>query len=354
MFVRAASTAGGPSRCRSRSNQIRFRPGQTQLWGLQLGRHIRSKNERTYLTPVPISGGAGEFWVSADSTLTGIEVPAGNRTLEIKPYAIGSLATDLNAVSCILNEGDGDFGLDVKYGVTQNLTADFTYNTDFAQVEVDEQQAASYQGVFTYNGDLYAFQVETRIAQARFSTEFENSDRIGFDVQDNYEFLVQPFPIASDVTIPVGAYAFQDLFASYPMGTQRRFSGTFSIQRGGFFSGNITAYAYRRGRIEVTPQFSFEPSISINRIELPEGSFTATLVQSRVTYTLTPRMFFSGLVQYNSASNSFSTNLRLRWEYQPGSELFVVYNDQRDTSLRGTPFLENRAFVIKLTRLFRF
>ena len=216
----------------------------------------------------------------------------------------------------------------------------------------------SYQGVFTYNGDLYAFQVdhlrvgdhfnpeigfrrrddfrrtfttgqysprprslravrqftfggsldyiengagqvETRIAQARFSTEFENSDRIGFDVQDNYEFLVQPFPIASDVTIPAGAYAFQDLFASYSMGTQRRFSGTFSIQRGGFFSGNITAYGYRRGRIEITPQFSFEPSISINRIDLPEGKFTATLVQSRATYTFTQRMFFGGLVQYN-------------------------------------------------------
>ena len=119
---------------------IRFRPGQTQLWGLQLGRHIRWKNERTYLTPVPISGGAGEMWVSAGSTLTGIEVPAGNRTFEIKPYAIGSLATDVNAVPLILNEGDGAFGLDVKYGVTQNLTADFTYNTDFAQVEVDEQQ----------------------------------------------------------------------------------------------------------------------------------------------------------------------------------------------------------------------
>ena len=165
---------------------------------------------------------------------------------------------------------------------------------------------------------------------------------------------MQPFPIASDVTIPGGSYAFQDLFASYSMGTQRRFSGTFSIQRGGFFSGNITAYGYRRGRIEITPQFSFEPSLSINRIDLPEGKFTATLVQSRATYTLTPRMFFGGLVQYNSASNSVSTNLRLRWEYQPGSELFVVYNDQRDTSLRGTPFLENRAFVIKLTRLFRF
>ena len=50
-----------------------------------------------------------------------------------------------------------------------------------------------------------------------------------------------------------------------------------------------------------------------------------------------------------------STNLRLRWEYQPGSELFVVYDDQRDTELgRSFPMLENRAFVVKFTRLFRF
>ena len=65
-------------------------------------------------------------------------------------------------------------------------------------------------------------------------------------------------------------------------------------------------------------------------------------------------MFFSGLVQYNSTANQLGTNLRFRWEYQPGSELFVVYNDQRNTALRGAPMLENRAFVVKITRLFRF
>ena len=563
---------------------IRFNPG-AQIWGFQLGRRIYWKNETTYLNPVPISGGPGEFRVSASGTLTGVEVPSGNRTFEIKPYAIGSLATDVNAVPLISNDGDGNFGFDVKYGVTENLTADFTYNTDFAQVEVDEQQVnltrfslffpekrefflessgtfdfgrglpfgggggpgggtrrpgggfgggdvptiffsrrigleqgqtvpilgggrltgkvgkfsigvvnmqtddvvganamstnftvlrvkrdilrrssiggiytgrsvttagsgsnqvygvdgafsfydnvnfngyyartqtpglvgddASYQGVFTYNGDLYAMQldhlfvgdnfnpevgflrrddfrrtfatgqysprprslravrqfifggsldyiengagqVETRIAQARFSTELENSDRFGFDIQDNYELLARPFPIASDVTIPVGAYAFQDVFVSYSMGAQRRFSGTFSFQHGGFFTGDINAAGYRFGRIEITPQLSIEPGISANWIDLPEGTFTATLATSRVTYTLTPRTFFSGLVQYNNGNNSLSTNLRLRWEYQPGSELFVVYNDQRNTELRGSPLLQNRAFIVKFTRLFRF
>ena len=199
-----------------------------------------------------------------------------------------------------------------------------------------------------------AGQVETRLAQARFQTEFENSDLFGVGVQQSYEVLVQPFHITPTVSIPVGGYDFQDVFLSYSMGAQRRVSGTWSFQRGGFFNGHITAVGYSRGRIEVTPQLSIEPSVSINRIDLPEGAFTAKLVTGRVTYTFTPRMFFGSLVQYNSSRDSLSANLRLRWEYQPGSELFLVYNDQRDTSLRGAPVLENRAFVVKFTRLFRF
>ena len=566
---------------------IRFRPGPSQIWGIQLGRRMLHKNEFDYLTPVANSAGPGLFRVSAAGTLSGVEVPQGNRTFEIKPYAIGSLATDVNAVPRISNAGAGDFGVDVKYGVTQNLTADLTYNTDFAQVEVDEQQVnltrfslffpekrefflegrgifdfgrganlfsggggggggrrpgggggfgrggdvptiffsrrigleagqtvpilgggrltgkagkfsigalniqtddapsaaavatnftvlrvkrdilrrsriggiftgrtvsaagpgsnevygldtafsfydnvtfngyyarsqtpgldgddASYQAAFTYAGDLYRFQldhllvgdnfnpeigflrrddfrrtftlaqyrprpslravrqftfgasldyiengagqVETRLAQARFNTEFENTDRFAIDVQQSYELLVEPFPLATDVTIPVGGYDFRDVFVSYSMGSQRRVSGTWSLQRGSFFSGDITAVGYRRSRIEITPQFSVEPGISINRINLPEGLFTAKLLTGRLTYTVTPRMFVGALVQYNSSTDSLSTNLRLRWEYQPGSELFVVYNDQRDTELRGTPMLENRAFVVKFTRLFRF
>ena len=66
-------------------------------------------------------------------------------------------------------------------------------------------------------------------------------------------------------------------------------------------------------------------------------------------------MFFSNLLQYNSSRDVLSTNLRLRWECQPGSKLFVVYNDQRDTGLgRSFLMLENRAFIVKFTRLFRF
>ncbi|MEP7305241.1 MAG: hypothetical protein ABJA98_06970 [Acidobacteriota bacterium] len=98
---------------------------------------------------------------------------------------------------------------------------------------------------------------------------------------------------------------------------------------------------------------SLEPTYSMNRVSLPQGDVAATLAGSRVTYTVTPMMFTSALAQYNSSTNVISTNLRLRWEYQPGSELFVVYNDERDTLAPRFPGVRNRALVVKIIRLFR-
>jgi hypothetical protein len=69
---------------------------------------------------------------------------------------------------------------------------------------------------------------------------------------------------------------------------------------------------------------------------------------------MTPLMFASALVQYNSTTRRTGANVRLRWEYRPGSELFVVYNEERDTLALRPPELQNRAFIIKVNRLFRF
>ncbi len=141
---------------------------------------------------------------------------------------------------------------------------------------------------------------------------------------------------------------------AYELGPQRRISGGVSFQTGGFFSGKRTEVGYR-GRVELTPVFSLEPSISLNWVDLEEGDFTTNLIGGRLNYTFSPRTVLSALVQYNSGSESFSSNIRFRWEYQPGSDLFVVYSDAYDTMLgSGVGMLENRSFVVKFTRLFRF
>jgi hypothetical protein len=108
------------------------------------------------------------------------------------------------------------------------------------------------------------------------------------------------------------------------------------------------------GRVDFTSQFSIEPNVAVNWVDLPEGAFTTNLLRLRATYNLSPRSFIGALVQYNSAEDSFTTNVRFRWEYTPGSDLFVVYGDGRDTLSTAAPALESRSFVVKFTRLFRF
>ena len=137
---------------------------------------------------------------------------------------------------------------------------------------------------------------------------------------DNFDRLVRPFAIATGVTIPIGAYTFHTTRIGYIAGQQRRVSGEVVFEAGPFYNGDRTSIAVNAARIQVTPQLSVEPSVSISRVDLVQGSFTAKVVRTRTTYTITPRMFVSGLLQYNSASTSVGSNLRFRWEYQPGSD----------------------------------
>ena len=569
---------------------LRYRPERDQVWGIQLRRTVMRKNEWAYLTRIPISaagfgGRGGVFRVSAAGTLVGLEAPPAGVHLEVKPYAIGGLtpadAAGAGAAAPRV-EGDAKAGVDLKYGVTRNLTADFTWNTDFAQVEVDEQQVnltrfnlffpekrefflegrgifdfargsfrtarslrrgsvlgggdaptifysrriglqdgraapilgggrltgklgafdvgamnirtgdealsgaratnftvlrvkrdvlrrssvggivtnrsltlagdgsnqvygadavfsffdsvnllgyyarsrtrgvtgrdASYQARFDYGADRYGLEVdhllveggfrpevgflrrsnfrrtslsgrfsprprslesvrqfvieashdyfltadsgllETRQNQIAFQTELENSDQFGVRLSDSFELLRRPFfPSGGGVAIPPGGYGFADVRLTYALGPRRLLSGRVEAAAGGYFDGRLTSIDLGRGRVDLTSRLSVEPSVSFNWIDLPGGSFRTDLVRARVNFTFSPRTFLSSLLQYNSANRTLGANLRLRWEYSPGSELFVVYTEEQDTGplrpVRGAG--PARGFVIKLTRLFR-
>jgi hypothetical protein len=552
---------------------LRYRPGRAQIWGFNIRRVTRWNNEWSYLTRIPSAlSGLGIFQVSLAATVVGLEAPAGSKHLEIKPYAISNLKSDLGATPKISNDLGGDIGLDVKYGITQNLTTDFTYNTDFAQVEADEQQVnltrfslffpekrefflenqgtfsfggagsgggmggpndtpvlfysrrigleqghvvpiqaggrvtgrvgryslgalniqadeqplsgspttnfsvvrikrdvlrrssigtiftrrsvspsapgsnavygvdgtfaffdnlavntywartrtdglsgndISYRGQLDYAGDRYGVQLErlvvgddfnpeigflrrddmrrsfgqfrfsprprgirsvrklswqgsmayvengagrleTRNWSGEFGIEFQNSDRFAIEYEDAYEFLPREFPIARGVTLPVGQYDFGGTRATFNFGRQRKLSGNVTVESGSFYSGHKTAIGLSQGRVNFTSQFSVEPTYSVNKVDLTDGSFTAHLAGSRIVYTITPLMFVTALLQYNSGDDSVNSNVRFRWEYRPGSEMFLVYNEQRDTLARRFPTLANKAFIVKINRLLRF
>jgi len=553
---------------------LRYEPGQEQTWGLQFRRIIRRLNEASYLTEIPISAAlgnslvAGMWRISEAADLTELEVPPRNFNLEIKPYGLGTVTTNQLATPAFNDDFEGEAGLDVKLGITNNLTADFTYNTDFAQVEVDERQVnltrfnlffpekrefflegegnfdftaprtldvptmffsrriglergqvvpinagarltgkvgdfdigalsigtdgsgldgiestefsvlrikrdilsrsrvgmiltdrsesivgdgsnqlygidgqfnflddfeistyaaktdttglsgddKSYMGNFLYDGDRYGFSsgyvvvednfnpeigfkrrgnykqydgyarfspriessdnirrlvflahsesywsadedvLESRAHGFNFTTEFEQGDAFSVRVNDEFEMLTRPFRITPDVILQPGDYDFTSYEVSYLWGTQRDFSGRLTYRGGDFWSGSNEAISYSFGRVELSPQLSLEPSYSYNRVKLPEGDFRTELGRVRVTYTISPRMYFSSLVQYNSTQSSFSTNFRFRWEWAPSSELFVVYSDDRDTNPFDRPDsfeLRNRGWAIKFNRLFQ-
>ena len=546
---------------------LRYQPGRAQTWGFNAFRTNRWRNEISYVTRVPAARGQNALYQgTVAATLVGVEAPSGSRALEVKPYAISDLRTD--RASAVSNSLDGDIGVDVKYGVTPNLTADFTYNTDFAQVEADEQQInltrfslfypekrefflenqgtfafggaaaggfagnsdvpilfysrriglndgrevpitggarvtgrvgrytvgltdmqtgndtgvrstnfsvarlkrdlfrrssvgllmtgrsvgqtgfgtnalygvdgmfgfydnfnlntywarsrtsgrdgkdTSFRGQLDYAGDRYGVQLEhltvgddfnpevgfvrrpdmrrssaqfrfsprparipsvrrffaqgsldyiantrghleTREWNGEFAIEFQNSDRLTVSVTDSYEFLPRPFPIAPAITLPIGGYRFDNVRVQMNLGQRRTVSGNFAVERGGFYGGERTTVSLSRGRVNAGSQVSLEPTYLLSVVDVPQGSFTSQLVGSRVTYTMTPLMFASALLQYNSSSHAVNANVRLRWEYRPGSEFFVVYNEERDTLARRSPTLAGRALIVKVNRLFR-
>ena len=115
---------------------LRYNPGEERTWGINAMRVVRRKNEQVYLSPIP--RGYSLQMVSAAGKLQGLSLPA-RRDLKLLPYVSGAVNDDRTLRTDTVRR-QGDVGLDVKWGVRADLTLDLTVNTDFAQVEDDEQQ----------------------------------------------------------------------------------------------------------------------------------------------------------------------------------------------------------------------
>jgi len=114
---------------------LRYGGGSLQTWGLNIARMIRRKNEESFWSFVPRQFNV--YRMSLAGTLEGLAVPA-RRVATFTPYVLGSATRDF--MTQTKTHFPADWGADIKYGLTPSLTLDLTYNTDFAQVEVDEQR----------------------------------------------------------------------------------------------------------------------------------------------------------------------------------------------------------------------
>lgn len=113
---------------------LRFQGGKD--WGLNFRRNIRKSNEIVYWAQMPVVFDLNRL--SLAGTLTGLDLRSpGN--LKVIPYVLGQVSKDFTSADPE-TKFTPEVGGDIKYSITPSLTLDLTYNTDFAQVEVDEQQ----------------------------------------------------------------------------------------------------------------------------------------------------------------------------------------------------------------------
>jgi hypothetical protein len=138
---------------------------------VQFRRVARGANEFSYLTPMPAAFTQRAIvHVSQAATLVGLEAPKAALNLELKPYALGGVATDMDASVPFRNDPSAGVGFDTKYAFKNGLVADATVNTDFAQVGMD----------------------------------FQNGDEWRLEFKNNYESLDEPFEMPEGVVLPVG------------------------------------------------------------------------------------------------------------------------------------------------------
>ena len=118
---------------------LRFADADTLTWGINIARFITRKREEDFSTPILRDYGfLGKYKVSHFEHLTGLHHLTQGTGIQLKPFVTGGLEKDFESGNAL--EARREIGLDLKYSLTSNLTTDLTINTDFAQVEADQEQ----------------------------------------------------------------------------------------------------------------------------------------------------------------------------------------------------------------------
>ena len=122
-------------------SQLRFKKSDPMRWGMNVGRELIRNQEEMIWVPVPASyGGLAKYRTTNLGTLDGLKGIVPSRNLEFLPYVLPGITQVNDDDISLETKREFKLGFDAKYGITSNLIADVTYNTDFAQVEADQEQ----------------------------------------------------------------------------------------------------------------------------------------------------------------------------------------------------------------------
>ena len=205
-------------------------------------------------------------------------------------------------------------------------------------------------GTTDYYGASDTGALQTRQESINAGLSLQSGASLTVTATNTFDRLDVPFEIRRGVVIPVGDYEYASLGAAYSSDQSRRFAGSANLTTGEFWSGHSTSVS---GVLTLKPDYHLNVGLTYSRsdVRLPEGDFVTTLAGVRLLYGFTSKVFLHSFLQYNATTHQFSTNTRFNIIHRPLSDLFVVYNERRNTTSGA---LLDRGLVVKLTNLFDF
>ncbi len=164
-----------------------------------------------------------------------------------------------------------------------------------------------------------------------FDTQFslESGDSLSFLVRNTTEHLTEDFPIQGIIITP-GEYVFTSFRTSIQTSSSRKLFGSFDVEIGEYYNGNRRGFAVD-GTFKPTVRLSIEPTVEFNRITLPDTEFDANAYGGRIGYSFSTTLFTKLFAQWSSDREVISANILLNYIYRPGSDFYLVFNQNYGT-----------------------
>jgi hypothetical protein len=180
---------------------------------------------------------------------------------------------------------------------------------------------------------------------------WNSGDNVTLFYTRGFTRLDEAFDLTDDVPVPPGDYETWQVGAFANSSQSRPWVAAVQTMAQGFYDGDLRSLV---GSLSVTPNrhVSVFFTYTHNDVSIPTGAFTADVVSLRISYAFSTRAFVNALLQYNSLDNTVSANVRFNFIHRPGSDLFIVFNEQRGTKTNLWDTTD-RGAVVKLTYLAR-
>jgi hypothetical protein len=279
-----------------------------------------------------LSGGQTNLGASLDFNTNWLELIAGHRKIG---HNFNPEVGFLERTDCICNYVDATFKARPQYANLRELNLES----------------------FIFHAPDTRGSVQTQEWQTTFRAMFNNGSYTDNDIVDALaQRLTTPFNIYKNVNIPVGIYHWVRHQITYGTAENRRLTLRFYERFGTYYDGRLNEARIRATyRPNERLELSFAPQW--NRFRLPEGNFSVVFGALETDYAFSRFVSLSTILQIDTANDqAMSGNIRLRWNYRPDSDLFIIYTaGQRFASLAATnptQFYEHR-FVVKYTYSFR-